>query len=65
MRTPQEIFDGLGLDNEGTPYRTAGGGSDGHVGGEVVDEMHVLRYDAGGSDAVVVLSDAGWLEVTR
>lgn len=54
LRTPQDLFDGLGLDYADTPYRAPGDTLGPHQGGTAVDEVHVLRYEAGGPDDVVV-----------
>lgn len=54
LRTPQDMFDGLGLDYADTPYRAAGDDLGPNQGGAAVDEMNVLRYQAGGPEDVVV-----------
>lgn len=54
LRTPQEMYDGLGLDYKDTPYLRDGDPSLPNHGGQAVDEMHVLRYPAQGADDVVV-----------
>lgn len=54
LRTPQELFDGLGLDYEGTPFRAEGDLLGPNQGGTAVDEIHVLRYDAQGPGDVIL-----------
>ncbi|MFC6287288.1 putative T7SS-secreted protein [Nocardioides sp. GCM10027113] len=54
LRTPQELFDGLGLDYEGTPYRADGDLSGPNQGGTAVTDMHVLRYEATPGDEFIV-----------
>lgn len=54
LRTPQDLFDGLGLDYDTTPYRVEGDLLGPNRGGTAVDEMHVLRYDTRAADDVIV-----------
>jgi hypothetical protein len=54
LRSPQELFDGLGLDYDGTPYRADGDLLGPNEGGTAVDEMHTLRYQAQGAEDVIV-----------
>ena len=53
LRTPQEMFDGLGLDYEGTAHRAPGDPLGPNQGGTAVDEMHYLRYEQGPNDIAV------------
>ncbi|HXH80007.1 WXG100 family type VII secretion target [Nocardioides sp.] len=53
LRTPQEMFDGLGLDYDTTPYRADGDTSGPNQGGKAVDEIHYLRYEQVSEDIVV------------
>jgi hypothetical protein len=53
LRTPQEMFDGLGLDYTDTPFRADGDLSGPNQGGQAVDEMHYIRYEQGTEDVVV------------
>ncbi|GAA4731249.1 hypothetical protein GCM10023350_13230 [Nocardioides endophyticus] len=64
LRTPQEMYDGLGLDYKDSQYLRDGDPSLPNHGGQAVDDMHVLRYPAQGADDVVVpqhsdLGDSG------
>ncbi|WP_110181138.1 putative T7SS-secreted protein [Nocardioides solisilvae] len=54
LRTPQDLFDGLGLDYEGTEHRAAGDLRGPNEGGTARDQIHVLRYEALGPDDVIV-----------
>ena len=54
LRTPQDMFDGLGLDYEKTPYRAEGDLLGPNQGGTAVNDMHVLRYEAQSGDDVIV-----------
>lgn len=58
LRTPQEMFDGLGLDYEGTRFRAEGDTLGPNEGGTAVDEMHYIQYRAGAADEVMVPRDS-------
>lgn len=53
LRTSQDMFDGLGLDYDNTPFRSAGDLLGPNQGGTAIDEIHYLRYEQGADGAVV------------
>lgn len=55
LRTPQEMFDGLGLDYRDSVHRSPTDVAHGpNEGGVATSDMHYLRYEAGGPDDVIV-----------